>query len=160
MDSRYINQGPSSQSHCFLHQQSRSLTSFLNNIIQKSISPPSNHVLNSFQLIKKLFKVKLEEHYEFIKKLSKVMLEHYELISLDVVSLFTNIPLDLAIAGIRERWRLISSNTNIPLEQFVLALKLVLNSTCFTFNRKIYKQTFGISMNSPLSPIISDVTLS
>lgn len=115
----------------------------MNNIIQKSIPSPHSHVLNSFHLIEKLSKVRVEKHYE--------------LISLDVISLFTNIPLDLAIDGIRERWSSISSNTNIPLDEFLLALRLILNSTYFTFNDKIYKQTFGTPMGSPLSPIIADV---
>ncbi|KYM76910.1 snRNA-activating protein complex subunit 3, partial [Atta colombica] len=45
---------------------------------------------------------------------------NYSLISLDVISLFTNIPLDLAI------------ETTIPEKEFFIALELVLNSTYFS----------------------------
>jgi len=35
----------------------------------------------------------------------------------------------------------------------------VLNSTFFTFNDVVYKQTFGVPMGSPLSPIVADLVL-
>jgi len=35
----------------------------------------------------------------------------------------------------------------------------VLSSTYFTFNNKIYKQTYGTPMGSPLSPVIADVVM-
>lgn len=72
-----------------------SLAAFLHEIIQKNIS--FCHISNSFQLIEKLSSITLEEHYD--------------LLSLDVVSLFTNVPTDLAIEGIKERWSSISLNT-------------------------------------------------
>jgi len=50
------------------------------------------------------------------------------LISLDVVSLFTNIPQDLAIEGISKRWTLIEKNTNIPMDEFIAAkINLIFN---------------------------------
>lgn len=100
---------------------------------------PYSHILNSFYLIEELSKVTIEVHFE--------------LISLDVVSLFINVPLDLTIDGIEERWNLISPNTNIPLHEFILALRMVLNSTYtyFILNGLIYKQTFDTSMDSLLS---------
>lgn len=67
--------------------------------------------------------------------------EHFEFISLDVVSLFTNVPLDLVVDDIKERWNMIFSNTKTPLDNLILALKLVLNFTYFTLNGTIYKQT-------------------
>lgn len=102
-----------------------SLAAFLHEIIQKSIPLSFSHISNSFQLIEKLSSVTLEEHYD--------------LLSLDVVSLFTNVPTDLAIEGIKERWSSISLNTQIPLNEFIIGLRLVLNSTFFIFNDTIYK---------------------
>jgi len=45
------------------------------------------------------------------------------------------------------------------MDEFILALQLILSSTLFTFNGKIYKQTFGTLMGSPLSLVIADVVL-
>jgi len=55
------------------------------------------------------------------------------LISLDVTSLFTNVPLN--------------------------SIKFIFSSTYFTFNNVIYKQTFGTPMGSPLSPVIADIVM-
>lgn len=43
--------------------------------------------------------------------------------------------------------------------EFLLAVKLLLNSTIFTFNGLIYQQIFKISLSSPLSPIVADIIL-
>jgi hypothetical protein len=81
------------------------------------------------------------------------------LISIDVISLFTNIPLDLAIESVSKRWNFISTECNIPKDEFIRAVSFVLNSTFFTFDNQIYKQTFGTPMGSPLSPVIADLVL-
>jgi len=59
------------------------------------------------------------------------------------------------IFSILNRWTLIEKNTNIPKDDLIGAIKLILSSTYFTFNNKIYRQTFG----SPLSPIIANLVL-
>jgi len=83
----------------------------------------------------------------------------YKLASLDVVSLFTNVPHEWAFESIERRWDLISGKTQIPKDEFMRAITLILNSTFFAFKKIIYKQTFGTPMGSPLSPIIADLVL-
>jgi len=78
---------------------------------------------------------------------------NYKLVSLDVTSLFTNVPIDLAMESIGRRWNPISRNTLIPLEEFKSAAKFVLNSTFFTFNNKCYEQIFGTY--GPYGPSVS-----
>jgi len=84
---------------------------------------------------------------------------NYILASLDVVSLFTNVSIDLILNSIEKRWVHISIKTNISKEEFVTTVKFVLNSIFFTFNNKFYKQIFGTLMDSPLSPIIADIVM-
>jgi len=81
------------------------------------------------------------------------------LASLDVTSLFTNVPIDRALESIEIRWGSISKNTSIPLIDFKMAVEFVLSSTYFIFNNKCYKQIFGTPMGSPLSPVIADLVL-
>lgn len=73
--------------------------------------------------------------------------------------MFTNIPIDLAIDSVCKRWNFISGHCPIPFNEFILALRFILNSTFFTFNDTIYQQTYGTPMGSPLSPIIADIVM-
>lgn len=81
------------------------------------------------------------------------------LVSLDVVSLFTNVPIELVLEGIRKRWMYLEDKISIPLQEFILAIEFVLTSTFFTFNNIIYKQTFGTPMGSPVSPAAADIVM-
>jgi len=72
--------------------------------------------------------------------------------------MFTNIPIDLALESVLRRWDWIKGGTNIPRREFINAVKIILDSTFFSFNNLIYKQKFG-TMGSPLSPIIADMVM-
>jgi len=120
-----------------------SLLNFLHKILINAVKVPSSHIKNSFELVQKLSNTILEPNYTVI--------------SLDVVSLFTNIPMQLAVNSILKRWDCISNSTKITQEEFVNGIKLITNSTFFTFDNKFYKQIFGTPIGSPLSPILADL---
>ncbi|XP_077273242.1 uncharacterized protein LOC143903487 [Temnothorax americanus] len=121
------------------------LASFLQKIISDNIPKTRSYVNNSFDLYSTLSGMKVSN--------SNI------LISLDATSLFTNIPLNLALESIKKRWSHIREGTNIPKKEFLIAIELILSSTYFNFNNAIYKQTFGTPMGSPLSPIIADMVM-
>jgi len=121
------------------------LALYLQAVLTSSLTQDDKQVKNSFELYKTLSGKKISDTHM--------------LISLDVVSLFTNIPQDLAINSILKRWALIKLKTNIPKDEFLEAIKLTLSSTYFVFNKKIYRQTYGTPMGSPLSPIIAHMVL-
>jgi len=121
------------------------LAVFLHKIINDNIPKPHSHIKNSLQLIEKIK--------------NKVLNDNQTLISLDVVSLFTNIPTDLAIECISKKWHFIANACKINKEEFLKAVRLVLDSTFFTFDNRIYRQKFGTPMGSPLSPIIADLVM-
>jgi len=87
------------------------LASFLQKIISTSLTYDDKYVSNSFDLYKVLSG----------KKIGNTNI----LLSLDVISLFTNFPQDLAIKGISNRWATIEKNTNIPMDKFILALQFI-----------------------------------
>jgi len=68
-----------------------------------------------------------------------------------IVSLFTNVPTDLAVKSITKRWHLISNNTNIPFEELLIAINMILDFTYFMLTTIFVKQIYGISMGSSLS---------
>ena len=62
--------------------------------------------------------------------------EKYELVSFDVVSLFTNVPIDLALSVVEKRWDDVdvSDRTPLPKEVLVPLLWLCLSSTTFQWD--------------------------
>ena len=121
------------------------LATFLHKILSSSLPPARGHVDNSFELVKNLNNFEISSEYQ--------------LISLDVVSLFTNVPVELAVNSIHKRWNFISKHCNIPRDEFVGAVRFVLDSTFFKFDNQFYKQNFGTPMGSPLSPTIADLVM-
>jgi len=85
--------------------------------------------------------------------------EDHKLISLDVVSLFTNVPTELIGISIVRKWNHISHNTKIPMEKFITAVSMIIDSTFVTFNNKYYKQIFGNSYRLPAVTNISDTII-
>jgi len=121
------------------------IAKFLNKIISDSIPHTDYQAKNSFDLCKALS--------------NKNIPTAHSLFSLDVVSLFTNVPLNLALDGIGKRWEYIQQSTKISKEDFMVSVEFVLSSTYFTFGNRIYKQIFGTPMGSPLSPIVADIVM-
>ena len=51
------------------------------------------------------------------------------------------------------------NKTSIPLHEFIKAIMIIINSTFFKFDKKIFRQIFGMPMGSPLSPILANIVL-
>jgi len=121
-----------------------SFANYLHKILHKSLPLSNSHVKNSFEL------------YNILQ--GKKIPENHVLMSLNIISLFTNILLELVIEGINSRWH-IQEETKISKMEFTIAVQFILSSTFFTFNNVIYKQIFGIAMGSPLSLILADIVM-
>ena len=75
--------------------------------------------------------------------------------SLDVDSLFTNIPLDETNDG-----NLYNGNENTPnitKNDVCNLLNIATKRPFFTFNNKYYKQLNGVAMRSPLGPALANI---
>ncbi|XP_053691042.1 uncharacterized protein LOC128739573 [Sabethes cyaneus] len=121
------------------------MAQYLAEIIGHIVGKTDFHVRNSF---------------EFAEQITgKQIPEDTILFSLDVTSLYTNIPVEYAIDCLTERWDEISNHTKIDCHSFISAVKLVLDSTFFAYRGSTFSQCFGLPMGSPLSPVIANVVM-
>lgn len=93
------------------------LAQYLHDLILNNISTADSYISDSFQLVDKLRRLHLKDNYI--------------LVPLNVVSLFTNVPIDLAINNISVRWTHMANKCNILKKEFIDAhIQLIL----FTLN--------------------------
>ena len=83
----------------------------------------------------------------------------YVVVSFDVVSLFTSIPLDLVISIIVDEWDRVARHTTIHEKTFVELLEFVCKNTYFSYDNNFYRQKFGTPMGSTISPILAEITV-
>ena len=106
----------------------------------------------------------LKDSFDGAERISSIpkdlLKEGYKFISFDVISLFTNVPLDYTVKIILDRiykHNIISTNLNKRTLK-----KLILDScrkTIFSFNNKFYKQVDGVSMGSSLGPVLANIIM-
>ena len=78
--------------------------------------------------------------------------------SLDVDSLFTNIPLDEAIdISVDNLYNDNENPPNIQKYDFRYLLNIATKESFFMFNNKSYKQVDGVAMGSPLGPALANI---
>ena len=85
------------------------------------------------------------------------------MISLDVVNLFTNIPIEKTMKIIENKLnsdKELSLRCKIPVPEIMNLIMLCMKSTTFTFNGKCYSQKSGAPMGSNLSPVIAEALIS
>ena len=80
------------------------------------------------------------------------------MVSFDVTSLFTNVPLDYTINIILDKiYQEKLINTKLKRQEFKQLLELCTKEMHFTFNGETYKQLDGVAMGSPLGPVLANV---
>ena len=129
------------------YSTSRWLADILGALVGKTI----HHVQNSKNLVEELEKVIIDEAH--------ILNSH------DVVSLFTNTPIDQVLDIVKDRLEkeeiLKEYNKeqgfNLESEDVVQLLQFILTTTYFTFRGKIFRQLFGTAMGSPVSPIAANI---
>ncbi|XP_072046302.1 uncharacterized protein [Amphiura filiformis] len=128
-----------------------STSRWLADILGGLVGNTQHHVKNSKQLAEDLAKVVIEEE--------DILNSH------DVVSLFTNTPIDQVLEIVKNRLEKESllreynrdTGFKITSEDVVHLLEFILTTTYFTFKGKIYRQLFGTAMGSPVSPIAANI---
>ena len=91
---------------------------------------------------------------DFIQKLKSAKLAHANsyLVTLDVSSLYTNIPHKDGLDACRFFLNKNSSSKDLPVDSMLKLIELVLESNHFQFNSENYMQKMGTAMGSPMAP--------
>ncbi|KAI4476479.1 hypothetical protein M0804_013550, partial [Polistes exclamans] len=80
----------------------------------------------------------------------------YILVSLDVVSLFTNIPNKLILKTINEDWRKLRKSIKVLKNILIKLIQFYFKSSYFQFNGTIYQQINSASIGNPAGPVYVD----
>ena len=121
------------------YQLSRHLSTLLTPLVGKSPS----HVRNS---------------RDFVNFITEQQLNQEVLVSFDVVSLFTNVPTDLAVRVAKEKLEqddTLHEHTYLDLDNIISLLELCLNATYLQFQQNVYQQIQGTAMGSPVSVTVA-----
>ena len=79
--------------------------------------------------------------------------------SFDVKSLFTSIPLQLALDCTENAVKDSTVELTLPTDDIMDLLNLCLTSTYFQYNGKHYKQLHGTAMGSPVSVVVAEIVM-
>ena len=82
------------------------------------------------------------------------------MVSLDVVSLFTKVPIHETLAVVRDKLAedpLLEERTCIPIDNLMEMLTFCVETTYFAMGSDKYRQEEGLVMGSPLSPFLANI---
>ena len=103
---------------------------------------------------------KLQSTENFIDAIKTVQIpDDYKLVSFDVKSLFTSIPLQLALQCTETAIQQSTAKLPLPTEDIMDLLNLCLTSTYFQYNGRHYKQLHGTAMGSPVSVVVAEIVM-
>ena len=127
-----------------------------NQPIISTVNSPTHHLTKViYENLKSCFpspRSHIDNSVDLIKKLKNIKIPHgYTLVSLDVVSLFTNVSLNLVIQSLEKRASNILNNCKIPFSDIINRPKFLFENVFFTFNNRCYQQIFGTPMGSTIS---------
>ena len=91
---------------------------------------------------------------------SETILDNEIMVSFDVESLFTNVPIDAAVEAALQKLEndpSLADRTTLTPAQIADLLNFVLRSTYFQHNGSIYEQREGAAMGSPVSAVIANL---
>ena len=113
-----------------------------------------------------LYRYTVTDIFEFANEIRNLEIANGDiLVSYDVSSLFTNVPLDetiqlLANRAFANNWFKTTYDLNLTKTDLVDLLSVATKAQLFQFNGALYEQTDGVAMGSPLGPLLANVFMS
>ena len=105
----------------------------------------------------------LNNSTEFTEKLHGTKIDEDEImVSFDVISLFTAIPVDRACEFIRNKLNndiTLKNRTKLSIDDIIKLLRFTLSNSYFNYNNQTYKQIHGCAIGSPVSPIVANLCM-
>ena len=162
----------SEQTYKFLSSGGKSVFYLLPKIHKNLVNPPGRPIVSSIDCPTERISMMLDiilqplllttksyvkDTPDFLRKLSKeIILKEENFFTLDVSSLYTNIPLEESLE-IMEKEFFPRTNCVIPTPYLVKMLELILKCNNFTFNRKHFLQVNGTAMGTRVAPTYANL---
>lgn len=121
------------------------LSKYLANILSSVTGNNDHHIRDSWDLKAKINTLSIPSNYK--------------LISLDVCSLYTSIPMELTKRAIEKNWDQITTQTTLTKKEFMRGIQFALDSTYFSFQDEFYRQSEGLAMGEPLSSVTAQLVM-
>ncbi|XP_071956011.1 uncharacterized protein [Antedon mediterranea] len=115
-------------------------------ILAPLVGTTEHHVVNSKSLAEEMTAIMIDD--------GDILNSH------DVVSLFTNTPIEKALDVIKDRLindKTLNQRTNLNPDDVIALLEFICTTTYFSFRGQIYRQIFGAAMGSPVSAILANL---
>ena len=120
----------------------------------------SKHLTNILKPLTDKSRHKLQSTENFIDAIKTIQIpDDHKLVSFDVKSLFTSIPLQLALDCTKTAINKSHYQPPLPTDDLMDLLHLCLTSTYFQYNGKHYKQLHGTAMGSPVSVVVAEIVM-
>ena len=102
----------------------------------------------------------VENSTQFAKEIADITIADEEVVSFDVTSLFTAVPVKKAYDYIRQKLeqdRTLESRTKMDNDDIISLLSFGLSNNYFVFEGDTYKLVHGCAMGSPVSPVVANL---
>lgn len=103
----------------------------------------------------------IRDTFDFLNKIPRIMPKNATFISMDVVSLYTNIPVDFGLEAI-QYWLTVKRDiidTRFPTQFILHSLELILKNNNFTYNKRYFQQISGVAMGTKVAPKFANLVM-